>query len=120
MAKKKKAASLSVKDAQSVVDCLKEVHGIEPASGGAMMMAPAADGDEEPAEKDSFDVVLTAPGDKKIAVIKVVRSATGLGLKEAKGLVDAAPKAIKEGATKEEAEALLKELQEAGAVVELK
>jgi large subunit ribosomal protein L7/L12 len=114
-----KIVNLSVKDAQNVVDCLKDVHGIEPASGGAVMMAPAVGG-EEAVEKDSFDVVLAAAGDKKIQVIKVVRAATGLGLKEAKELVDGAPKAVKEGLPKDEAEKLRKELEEAGGAVELK
>lgn len=117
-----KIVNLSVKDAQSLVDCLKEEHGIEPAGGGAVMMAgPAGGGAEaEAEEKTSFDVVLTAAGDKKIQVIKVVRAATGLGLKEAKDLVDGAPKPIKTGATKDEADALKKELEEAGAAVEIK
>ena len=114
-----KLVNLTVKDAQSVVDCLKDVHGIEPASGGVIMAGPAG-GDEAEVEKDSFDVHLVAIGDKKIAVIKVVRAATGLGLKEAKAIVDAVPKTIKEGVPKEEAEALVKELEEAGAAVELK
>ena len=117
-----KIVSLSVKDAQSLVDCLKEEHGIEPAGGGAVMaMAPAAGEAAEAAEeKTSFDVVLTAIGDKKIQVIKAVRAATGLGLKEAKDLVDGVPKPVKEGASKEEAEAIKKDLEEAGAAVELK
>ena len=111
--------NLTVKDAQSVVDCLKDVHGIEPASGGVVVAGPASGGEVE-AEKDAFDVHLVGIGDKKIAVIKVVRAATGLGLKEAKALVDQAPKTIKEGVPKDEAEALVKELEEAGAAVELK
>ena len=111
--------NLTVKDAQSVVDCLKDVHGIEPASGGVVVAGPAGGGEVE-AEKDAFDVHLVGIGDKKIAVIKVVRAATGLGLKEAKALVDQAPKTIKEGVPKDEAEALVKELEEAGAAVELK
>jgi large subunit ribosomal protein L7/L12 len=118
-----KIVALSVKDAQALVDCLKEEHGIEPAGGGAVMVAgPAAGGGEEAAaeEKSSFDVVLTSVGDKKIQVIKAVRAATGLGLKEAKDLVDNAPKPVKEGASKEEAESLKKELEEAGATVDLK
>lgn len=114
-----KLVNLSVKDAQSVVDCLKDVHGIEPAGGGAVMMAAPGGGDA-PEEKDSFDVILAGVGDNKIKVIKAVRAATGLGLKEAKELVDSAPKAIKEGATKDEAEALRKDLEEAGASVEFK
>ncbi len=117
-----KIVNLSVKDAQTLVDCLKDEHGIEPAGGGAVMMAgPGGGGDgggEE--EKSSFDVVLAEVGDKKIQVIKAVRGATGLGLKEAKELVDGAPKPVKEGLGKDEAEALKKELEEAGATVELK
>ena len=118
-----KLVSLSVKDAQSLVDCLKEKHGIEPA-GGAVVMAggPAGAGAEEAAEeeKTSFDVILSAIGDKKIQVIKVVRSATTLGLKEAKDLVDKAPQPVKEGVSKEDAEALKRDLEEAGAAVEIK
>ena len=114
--------SLTVKEAQELVDYLKEAHGIEPAGGGAVVMAgPAAGAGEEAAEeKDSFDVVLAAAGDQKIKVIKVVRAATGLGLKEAKELVDGAPKAVKQGIPKEEAESLKKELEEVGAAIELK
>ena len=115
-----KLVNLSVKDAQQVVDCLKDVHGIEPAGGGVIMAGPmpGAEGGEAAEEKDSFDVILVNHGDKKIPVIKLVRAATSLGLKEAKDLVDAAPKAIKEGLPKDEAEKLKKELEEAGAVVE--
>ena len=117
-----KIVNLSVKDAQCLVDCLKEEHGIEPAGAGAVMMAgPAAAGEAEAAEeKTSFDVILAAIGDKKIQVIKAVRAATSLGLKEAKDLVDSAPKAVKEGVSKEEAEALRRDLEEAGAAVEIK
>ena len=118
-----KLVALTVKDAQALVDCLKEVHGIEPAGGGVLMAAPGAAGAGEAAEveeKTSFDVVLAAVGDKKIQVIKVVRAATGLGLKEAKDLVDSAPKAVKEGVSKEDAERLKGELEEAGAAVEIK
>ena len=116
-----KIVNLSVKDAQSLVDCLKDEHGIEPAGGGAVMMAgPAGGGGDAAEEKSTFDVVLAAVGDKKIQVIKAVRGATGLGLKEAKELVDGAPKPVKEGLGKDEAEALKKELEEAGATVELK
>jgi large subunit ribosomal protein L7/L12 len=105
-----KIVNLSVKDAQNLVDCLKDEHGIEPAGGGAVMMAgPAGGGEGEAAEeKTSFDVILASVGDKKIQVIKAVRGATGLGLKEAKELVDNAPKAIKEGVSKDDAEALAK------------
>lgn len=117
-----KLVCLSVKDAQSLVDCLKEVHGIEPAGGGMVMAAPAAPGEgaAEAEEKTSFDVILAAAGDKKIQVIKVVRAATALGLKEAKDLVESAPKAVKEGLTKEEADKLKSDLEEAGAAVEVK
>ncbi len=117
-----KLVNLSVKDAQQVVDCLKDEHGIEPAGGGVIMAGPmpGAEGGEAAEEKDSFDVILVNHGDKKIPVIKLVRAATSLGLKEAKELVDAAPKAIKEGLPKDEAEKLKKELEEVGAVVELK
>jgi len=117
-----KLVSLSVKDAQSLVDCLKETHGIEPAGGGAVMMAPAGGegGAEEAEEQTSFDVILAAIGDKKIQVIKAVRAATGLGLKEAKDLVDGAPKPVKEGISKEEADKLKGDLEEAGAAVEIK
>ena len=116
-----KLVGLTIRDAQQLVDCLKDVHGIEPAGGGVMMAGPmpGAEGEAE-VEKDSFDVFLVNHGDKKIPVIKIVRAATSLGLKEAKELVDSAPKAIKEGLPKDEAEKLKKELEEAGAVVELK
>ncbi len=117
-----KLVNLSVKDAQQVVDCLKDVHGIEPAGGSVIMAGPVggAEGGEAAEEKDSFDVVLINHGDKKIPVIKVVRAATSLGLKEAKELVDSAPKAVKEGLPKDEAEKLKRDLEEVGAVVELK
>jgi large subunit ribosomal protein L7/L12 len=118
-----KLVGLTVKQAQELVDCLKEEHGIEPAGGGAVMMAGPAGGEgggEAAEEKTAFDVVLKSGGDKKIQVIKVVRAATGLGLKEAKELVDGAPKAVKEGLPKEEAEKLQKEIEEAGGSVEVK
>jgi large subunit ribosomal protein L7/L12 len=117
-----KIVGLTLKQAQELVDCLKEEHGIEPAGGGAVMMAgPGGGGEAEAAEeKTSFDVILKAAGDKKIQVIKVVRAATSLGLKEAKDLVDGAPKPVKEGIPKEEAEKLKKELEEAGGAVEIK
>lgn len=117
-----KIVGLTLKQAQELVDCLKEEHGIEPAGGGAVVMAaPGAGGGEaaEVEEKTSFDVILEGAGDKKIQVIKVVRAATGLGLKEAKELVDGAPKPVKEGLPKEEAEKLKKELEESGAVVKI-
>ncbi|ARN56596.1 50S ribosomal protein L7/L12 [Sedimentisphaera salicampi] len=115
--------NLTLMQAKELADYLKEEYGIEPAAGGAVMMAgPAAGGeggDEEEEEKTSFDVILEAAGDKKIGVIKEVRGITGLGLKEAKELVDNAPKPIKEGASKEEAEEMKKQLEEAGATIKL-
>jgi len=120
-----KIAGLTLKQAVDLANHLKEAHGIEPAAGGAVMMAAGAGGGggvAAPVEeaKTTFDVILKGAGDKKIQVIKVVRQYTGLGLKEAKDLVEAAPKPIKEGLTKEEAEKVKKELEEQGAQVELK
>jgi len=116
-----KIVALTLMQAKELGDYLKDVHGIEPAAGGAVMVAgPAADGDgaaEE--EKTSFDVILKEIGDKKIQVIKEVRALTGLGLKEAKGIVDSIPKPIKEGVSKEEAEEARAQLESAGAVVEI-
>jgi len=116
-----KIVGLSVKDAQSLADYLKDEYGIEPAGGGAVMMqaGPAAVADEVEAPS-AFDVVLTDAGASKINVIKVVRAATGLGLKEAKEIADSAPKAVKEDLNKEDAEKLKKELEDAGGKVELK
>lgn len=115
-----KLAGLSLKDAVELGKYMKDTYGIEPAAGGAVMMAgPAAGPAAVAEEKTSFDVVLKAAGDKKIGVIKVVREVTGLGLKEAKDMVDGAPKKIKEGLSKEEAEKLKKSLEEQGATVEL-
>lgn len=114
-------AGLSLKEAVDLGDYLKDAYGIEPAAGGAVMMAgPAGGGAAEAEEQSEFDVILKSPGGEKIKVIKVVREATGLGLKEAKELVDAAPKAIKEGLSKDEADKLAETLKEAGAEVELK
>ncbi|MDG2292053.1 MAG: 50S ribosomal protein L7/L12 [Phycisphaerales bacterium] len=114
-------AGLTLKEAVDLADYMKDTYDIEPAAGGAVMMAgPAGGGDEGEAEQTEFDVVLESAGDKKIQVIKVVREATGLGLKEAKGLVDEAPKAIKEKASKEEADDLKAKIEEAGGVVNLK
>ena len=117
-----KLAGLTLKQAVDLADYLKETYKIEPAAGGVVMAGGG--GAAAPAEKEeaksTFDVVLKAAGDKKIQVIKVVRSATGLGLKEAKDLVEAAPKVVKEGLSKEDAEKLKKELEEQGATVELK
>ena len=118
-----KIVNLTVKDAQTLVDCLKEVHGIEPAGGGVMMAAgPAAGGGAAAAveEKTTFDAVLTGFGDKKIQVIKVVRAITSLGLKEAKDLVEAVPKTLKEGLSKEEADKIKKEIEESGGTVQIK
>ncbi len=116
-----KIVGLTLLQAKELADYLKEEYGIEPAAGGAVVaMAPAAGGEGEAAEeKTSFDVVLKEAGDQKIKVIKEVRGATGLGLKEAKELVDGAPKTVKEGMSKDDAEALKKALEDAGATVEL-
>ncbi len=113
-------AGLSLKEAVDLGDYLKDAYGIEPAAGGAVMMAGPAAGGGEAEEQTEFDVILKSPGGEKIKVIKLVREATGLGLKEAKEIVDSAPKAIKEGLGKEEAEKLLESLKEAGADAELK
>ena len=113
---------LTLLQAKSLVDYLRTVHGIEPA--GAVAAAPAGVGAAGPApvaeEKTEFDVVLSSFGDNKIAVIKVVRAATGLGLKEAKDMVEAVPKAIKTGLSKEDATKLKAELEQAGGVVDVK
>ena len=111
---------LTLKQAVELGDYLKSEYGIEPAAGGAVMVAAGGDAAEEAEEQTAFDVVLKGHGDKKIQVIKVVREATGLGLKEAKELVDSAPKAVKEGLGKEEAEALAEKLKEQGAEIEIK
>jgi len=114
-------ASLTLKEAVDLGDFMKETYGIEAASGGVVM---AAGGGGEAAaaeeEKTAFDVMLTGPGDKKIQVVKAVREITGLGLKEAKELVDSAPKAVKEGVSQEEADDVKSKLEEAGASVEIK
>lgn len=118
-----KIVSLTLKDAKELSDYLKEVHGIEPAAGGAAVMVAAPGAGEGAAveeEKTEFDVVLESFGAKKIGVIKVVRAATSLGLKEAKDTVESAPTAIKEGISKEDAEKLKAELEEAGATVSIK
>ena len=117
-----KLVNLTVKDAQSLVNCLKTVHGIEPAGGGVMMAAGpggagAAAGPAKAEEQTAFDVVLASFGDKKIQVIKVVRELTALGLKEAKDLVEGVPKPLKEGVTKEEAETIKKKVEDAGGAV---
>ena len=113
--------NLSLLDAAALVKELEAELGVSAAAPMAVAAAPAAGAAAAPvAEKEEFDVVLTAAGDKKIQVIKVVRAATGLGLKEAKALVDEAPKPVKEGLEKEEADKLKAELEEAGAKVEVK
>ena len=111
--------NLSVKEVNELATILKDEYGIEPAAA-AVVAGPAAGGGDAAEEKSEFDVVLTAAGSSKLAVVKLVKELTGLGLKEAKGLVDDAPSAIKEGVTKDEAEALKTQLEEAGAEVELK
>ena len=114
-------AELSVMDVVELVSAMEEKFGVSAAAAVAVAAAPAAgEGGEAAAEKDEFDVILTAAGDKKVNVIKAVRGITGLGLKEAKDLVDGAPSPIKEGASKDEAEDFKKQLEEAGASVELK
>ncbi len=119
-----KLAGLTLKQAVDLSTYLKDKHGIEPAAGGVMMAGGGGGGGaavaEKAEEKTTFDVVLKAAGDKKIQVIKEVRTATGLGLKEAKDLVEGAPKTIKEALSKEDAEKLKKTLEDQGATVELK
>jgi large subunit ribosomal protein L7/L12 len=112
---------LTLKDAVSLADYLKTTYNIEPAAGGAMMMAAGPAAAAAPVEEQtSFDVILKAAGDKKINVIKVVRTLTNLGLKEAKDLVEGAPKPVKSGVPKAEADDAKKQLEEAGAAVEIK
>jgi large subunit ribosomal protein L7/L12 len=114
-------SGLTLKQAVELKNYLKDAYGIEPAAGGVMAGPSAAAAPAEKAEeKTTFDVVLKAAGEKKIQVIKVVREATGLGLKEAKDLVEGAPKTVKEALTKPDAEKLQKSLTEQGATVELK
>jgi large subunit ribosomal protein L7/L12 len=118
-----KIVGLTLKQAVDLATYLKETHGIEPAAGGVVMQGGgggAAAPAEKEEEKSTFDVVLKSGGEKKIQVIKVVRAATGLGLKEAKDLVEGAPKTVKEALSKEDAEKLKKELEEQGGTVELK
>ncbi len=114
--------NLTVKEVNELATILKDEYGIEPAAAAPVMMAGggAAAADEAPEEKTSFDVILKAAGGAKLAVVKLVKDLTGLGLKEAKELVDGAPKAVKEGVTKDEADTLKKQLEEAGAEVEVK
>jgi len=112
--------NLSVKEVNELADILKEEYGIEPAAAAVAVAGPAAGAVEAAEEKTEFDVILKAAGGSKLAVVKLVKELTGLGLKDAKGLVDEAPSAIKEGISKDEAEGLKKSLEEAGAEVELK
>ena len=117
-----KIVDLTLLQAKSLADYLEDVHGIKPASGGVVMGAMPADGGggEPEEEKTEFDVILTGFGDKKIPVIKVVRAATSLGLKEAKDLVEGVPKPLKEGISKEDAEKLKEEIESAGGSCEIK
>jgi large subunit ribosomal protein L7/L12 len=113
--------ALTLMQAKELADYLKDEYGIEPAAGGAVMMAgPAAGAAEKPEEQTSFDVILKVVGDKKIQVIKEVRALTSLGLKEAKDLVEGAPKSVKTGVNKQDAETMKKQLESAGATVEIK
>ena len=116
--------NLTVKEVNELAQILKDEYGIEPAAAAVAVAAPAAGGgDDAPAEaavQTAFDVILKEAGGAKLAVVKLVKDLTGLGLKEAKDLVDGAPKEVKTGVTKEEAESLKKQLEEAGAVVEVK
>ena len=112
--------NLTVKEVNELASYLKETHGIEPAAAAVAVAGPAAGGAAAVAEKTNFDVVLKAAGANKLQIVKLVKELTGLGLKEAKDMVDGAPKTIKEGLPKDEAENLKKQLVEAGAEVELK
>jgi large subunit ribosomal protein L7/L12 len=114
--------NLTVKEVNELAQILKDEYGIEPAAAAVAVAAPGAAGGDAPVaeEKSTFDVVLKSAGQAKLGVVKLVKELTSLGLKESKELVDAAPKAIKEGVSKDEAEALKKQLEEAGAEVEIK
>ena len=117
-----KLVNLTVKEVSELADILKEEYGIEPAAAAVAVAAPGAGGGDGAAaeEKSEFDVILKAPGGSKLQVVKAVKELTGLGLKEAKEIVDSAPKAVKEAVGKDEAEGIKKALEEAGAEVELK
>lgn len=119
-----KLVNLTVKEVNELAQILKDEYGIEPAAAAVAVAGPGAGAGSDIAavaeEKSTFDVILKHPGQAKLAVVKLVKELTSLGLKESKELVDAAPKAIKEGASKDEAEALKKQLEEAGAEVEVK
>lgn len=113
--------NLTVKEANELADLLKDEYGIEPAGGGAVMMAgPAAGGEGAEAEQTEFDVILKSAGGSKLKVVKAIKDILGLGLKEAKALVDGAPAPVKEGAPKDEAEDIKAKLEEVGAEVEVK
>ncbi|PWK18170.1 MULTISPECIES: 50S ribosomal protein L7/L12 [Flavobacteriaceae] len=112
--------NLTVKEVNELATILKDEYGIEPAAAAVAMAGPVAGGGDAAEEQSEFDVMLKAAGASKLAVVKLVKELTGLGLKEAKELVDGAPSAIKEGVSKDEAEALKASLEEAGAEVELK
>lgn len=112
--------NLTVKEVNELAGILKDEYGIEPAAAAVAVAGPAAGGDAAEEEKTSFDVILKAAGGSKLAVVKLVKELTSLGLKEAKGLVDSAPAPLKEGVSKDEAEALKTALEEAGAEVEVK
>jgi|TARA_B110000483_G_scaffold241486_1_gene324613 large subunit ribosomal protein L7/L12 len=113
-------AEMSVMDVVALVSAMEEKFGVSAQAAVAVAAAPAAGGEAAAVEQTEFDVVLTAVGDKKVNVIKAVRAITGLGLKEAKGIVDGAPSSVKEGVSKDDAEDAKKQLEEAGASVELK
>ena len=112
--------NLTVKEVNELATILKDEYGIEPAAAAVAVAGPAAGGDSAAEEQTEFDVILTAAGASKLAVVKLVKELTGLGLKEAKGVVDSAPAPVKEGVSKDEAEGLKAALEEAGAEVELK
>jgi large subunit ribosomal protein L7/L12 len=112
--------NLTVKEVNELAGILKDEYGIEPAAAPVVVGGGAAGGAEEVEEQTEFDVILKAPGGSKLAVVKLVKELTGLGLKDAKGLVDSAPAPVKEAVSKDEAEALKAQLEEAGAEVELK
>ena len=112
--------NLTVKEVNELAGILKDEYGIEPAAAAVAVAGPAAGGDDAAEEQTEFDVILKAAGASKLAVVKLVKELTGLGLKEAKGIVDSAPAPIKEGVSKDEAEGLQQSLEEAGAEVELK
>jgi len=115
-----KLVSLTVKEVNELAKILKEEYGIEPAAAAVAVAGPAGAGEAVEEEKTEFDVILKAAGSSKLAVVKLVKELTGLGLKEAKAVVDSAPAPIKEGISKDEADGLVKALEEAGAEVEVK